>query len=99
MEHKLSDLKNGLIIGILIYLFGALLTYLVHKLTGWSYGHAPPVSFLVIILTYIVGIIRSIFNKANLSINYKKNRNKGELIIHLTILGLTFGLILLEIIF
>ncbi|MCP9766059.1 hypothetical protein EGI31_24240 [Lacihabitans soyangensis] len=99
MEYKLSDFKIGLLIGFLIYLLGAVLTYLVHQLTGWSYGHAPPVSFLVIIITYIVGIIRSVFNKANMSLNYNKNRNKGELMVHLTILGLTFVLLLLEIFF
>ncbi len=99
MEYKLSDFKIGLIIGFLIYLFGALLTYLVHQLTGWSYGHAPPISFLVIVLTYIVGIIRTVINKVNMSLNFNKNRNKGEVMVHLTILGLTFGLILLEIFF
>jgi len=97
MEYKLSDYKIGLIIGFLIYFFGALLTYLVHQLTGWGYGHAPPISFLVIILTLLVGIIRIVINGANISLNVKKSRNKGEFVVHFTFLVLFFGFLLFAI--
>jgi hypothetical protein len=54
--------KKGLIIGALIYTIGALITLIVHFFTGWEYAHAPPPSFVFVVLTIFIGIARLIKN-------------------------------------
>jgi hypothetical protein len=89
-----KDFKKGLFIGFAIYLIGTILTIIVHKITGWDYPHAPPVSFLVILLFIIIGLIRLLINAFNISENRNKSKNKGEIIIHLIIFGLILGFLL-----
>jgi hypothetical protein len=85
--------KAGFAIGLLIYVVGLLATVVGHWIMEWEYVHGPPPSFLIVVLTLFIGFIRVIIILINLLSSYnlsKKDRHKGELLIH----GVVFILIL-----
>lgn len=77
----MTEFNLGLRNGLLIYGIGALLTVVTHLITGWDYAHAPPVSFLLILITLIVGLIR-FFSTLKGTLTDNSEKAKGELTIH-----------------
>lgn len=76
-----SDFNKGVKTGLIIYGSGTLLTIIVHLIAGWDYAHAPPVSFVVILVTLIIGLFRFFFT-LNRTLTHGSQKAKGELILH-----------------
>src|SRR5687768_9564745 len=82
------DYKKGLKTGLIVYGIGIALTILTHMVFGWDYPHAPPTSFIIVVALLILGAIRFVKNASNIYFDREKERSKGEILVHVIVLGL-----------
>lgn len=90
-----EEFKKGIVVGLTIYLAFAIITIVAHLITGWDYPHGPPMSFLVIMTAGVVGMIRFFTSLWRITSDNKKDRAKGEMLVHAGFFALTFLAILL----
>ena len=84
MKSKiLSDRIKGIRNGLVYYFIGGMIVVLTHIIVGWDYIHAPPASFFILIVVFIGGFVRALWNLINIQRGTKVNSNKYELIVHL----------------
>lgn len=77
----MNDYKRGVIRALIFYFFGVIVTFGTHQFYGWEYVHAPPPSFIPILIFAILGFGRTIWNIKNIRSNNESTLNKGELTI------------------
>lgn len=86
-----KQFKTGVNRTITFYLIGLVLTLIVHAFWGWDIPHAPPSSFLVSMIFVFIGLLW--FVSALIDIDCPKS--KGEVVVHLVVLGVYFLVMLL----
>lgn len=72
-----EEFKKGVSVGLTIYLVFAVIAIVTHLITGWDYPHGPPISFGVIMIAAVVGMIRFFTNLWRITSDNKKDRAKG----------------------
>lgn len=87
-----SDFNKGVKIGLIIYGSGILLTMIVHLILGWDYAHAPPPSFVIVLITLMIGLFR-FFPALHRTMTYASQKAKGELVIHAIVALLIIGFV------
>lgn len=92
-----SIFKNGVKLGLIIWLIGIILTIITHLIFGWSNPHAPPTSFVVVCITLITVLIRMLTNIRKILFDIGNSKNKGELIVHLLGIGIVLILFVISI--
>ena len=85
-----EEFKKGISVGLVIYLVAAVLTMVTHMIVGWEYVHAPPASFVVILLALLVGAIRFFVCLWRITADNNKSGAKGEMLIHAGVFALFF---------
>jgi|GEM_PF-4644150 hypothetical protein len=83
-----EEFKKGVSVGLTIYLVFAVIAIVTHLITGWDYPHGPPISFGVIMIAAVVGMIRFFTNLWRITSDNKKDRAKGEMLVHAGLFGL-----------
>ncbi|HTE31065.1 MAG TPA: hypothetical protein VK666_11875 [Chryseolinea sp.] len=78
-----TDLKDGARVGLTIWVIGIVLTIVVHVIFGWKNPHSPPASSIIVFVGLIIVLIRLVSNAYRILFDINKDKNKGEIIIHL----------------
>jgi hypothetical protein len=96
-ESTISLYRKGLKRVLLYYFTGILATLVFHFIVGRENVYAPPLSVIVLLLLFVIGMLWAVLNLTSLVSQESRPQTLGELTIHIVVFAISALLIMIRV--